>query len=219
MTKEEIDKIMPMYNNYFYKPDGLALKHMIYFMSNSDVDYATFYQTIREIAESRENKREQTGSYPQKLSFMQVERTFHTNKRRNISRARSDSREPSQFCSKCDGIGLRYAIICVEDSRLIQVDLSRPVESSQYWSSGVACACTAGEWCNDNLNPNDSPYSMAQRKWIMKNSFRTQSEASVAMDKIRGLEMDNKSKKHEFTMSLYNAVKTANIKTKEFTNA
>jgi len=124
-----------MYNNYFYKPDGLALKHMIYFMSNSDVDYATFYQTIREIAESRENKREQTGSYPQKLSFMQVERTFHTNKRRNISRARSDSREPSQFCSKCDGIGLRYAIICVEDSRIIQSLLQSRQASSFSKSS------------------------------------------------------------------------------------
>lgn len=219
MTKDEIDKVMPMYNNYFYKPDALALKHMMKFMGNLSCDFDTFNQTIQQIANERENKRETSGSYPAKLSFMQVERLFFVNKRRNEKLARRSDSVPGYNCSACDDIGMRYAIVCSIDGKLTHVELNKPVESSQYWISGVPCGCSRGDWCNDQIDGDQNTFSRDYRKWIMANSFRIQSEASFALDKIRGIEIDSKAASHLPTMDLYQAVKTARIRKQEFTNA
>jgi hypothetical protein len=70
--------------------------------------------------------------------------------------------------------------------RLVILDHKKPASSAQYWVSGVPCKCSRGDWCNDNLEYDNKPYSAEQRSWIARNSFTFEFEASNMIDKVTG---------------------------------
>jgi len=178
MNENEQKQIIGKYCAYFGNLDATAKSWVSEYLKTPNLEY----HTIAYILDNIYDHREKTGNTFGKPSWREVIKRYGIAK--GDERTQSNTDDNSVFnCDSCNGTGIRYFILIESDGKDYIYDDARGQVVDKCAVSSTCCKCEMGDAVMLRMSVS---YKPGQRSYIMRNSYRTQCEASSAYLTLTG---------------------------------